>query len=151
MIRNYLLMKHVKSAIRRLWSAIAASIAGAGKWYADASPQKSNECSTQTEKSKAMEKHLSAMSKRRGIMDLVEQYEEECTVLLPPEYDNAIRGAYDSDGRLVAVYSRDEVISLIQEGSEPEMSHWDAVEYFEFNIESSYVGHPMPIYIIDLE
>lgn len=144
-------MSNVINAIKRCWSAVVANTAAAINWYANASEQTLTECSDQTVVSSTMKKHMEAMSKRQQFQELVERYEEETAILLPPQFDNALRGVCDSSGRLIAVYSRDQVIEIIKDTSDGELTYWDAVEYFEFNIEPAYTGEPMPIYITDLE
>lgn len=65
-------------------------------------------------------------------------------ILLADGFNNAVIGLTYRDDELVALYSRDKIIQILID--EQEMSYEDAVEYFEYNIEGSYVGRKTPVY-----
>lgn len=70
--------------------------------------------------------------------------EEEC--LTADGFDDAVIGI--SFGVCpVAVYSVQKIIHILME----DMSHEDAVEYFEYNIAGSYLGEKTPIYVYDVQ
>ena len=68
---------------------------------------------------------------------IIEQYPEESFVVLH-NYDEAILGV-SSDMRLV--YDSNIIIEILGRDMSPE----DAVEFFEYNIESTYFGEKSPI------
>jgi len=66
------------------------------------------------------------------------------TLLMEPEsFDNAIIGLSNDDR---VIYSVDKILEILMK----DMSHEEAIEYFEFNIESAYVGDKTPIYCYNL-
>lgn len=82
------------------------------------------------------------MFSRENTWELLE--EEEC--LTADGFDDAVIGI--SFGACpVAVYSVQKIIHILME----DMSHEDAVEYFEYNIAGSYLGEKTPIYVYDVQ
>jgi hypothetical protein len=63
------------------------------------------------------------------------------------EYREALIGAAyrGPEGRTVAVYDRDMCIDILIENEQ--MSHCEAVEYFESHTEGSYVGPCTPLFV----
>jgi hypothetical protein len=77
------------------------------------------------------------------ISRILERYEDE-EFLKADGFDEAIIGVEESTMRLV--YSISKCIQiLINEG----MSHIDAIEHFEYNVQGSYVGEKTPIWCFD--
>ena len=64
-------------------------------------------------------------------------------IKLPAEYDDCILGIASSLGNSVLVYDVGDILGVLQEC----MSFDDALEYFEYNIEGSYLGKYTPIYL----
>lgn len=59
-------------------------------------------------------------------------------------FDDAILGiACNAHGNYVVVYDRETCIRLLCE----QMPYEDAVEYFDFNVESAYVGECTPLFL----
>lgn len=85
-------------------------------------------------------------SVREIITDMAEQSESE-TVLLSEDLDAAIIGVQRKDEYVIAVYSESKILSVIQETME--CNKEQAQEYFEFNIEYSFLGDTTPIYVDD--
>ena len=57
------------------------------------------------------------------------------------KYEQAIIGQDDASLRIV--YSRDKIIDILAE----EMTHEEAVEFYEYNILGAYMGEMTPIYV----
>ena len=57
------------------------------------------------------------------------------------KYEQAIIGQDDASLRIV--YSRDKIIDILAE----EMTHEEAVEFYEYNILGAYMGDMTPIYV----
>ncbi len=75
--------------------------------------------------------------------ELLRQLEEwECLVM--PEYEEALIGI-SMCSVPKAVYSTEAIIHVLMR--QDNMSHEDAMEHFEFNIQGSYVGDKTPIYV----
>lgn len=69
-------------------------------------------------------------------------YDDE-TVLLADGFEDAFVGIGRQFGRPIAVYDRSKCIDILQEN----MSEEEAEEYFQFNVEGSYVGENTPIFL----
>ena len=67
------------------------------------------------------------------------------------EYREALIGAAyrGPEQKTVAVYDRDKCIELLIENDQ--MAHCEAVEYFEFNTEGSYVGPNTPLFVSSID
>lgn len=74
--------------------------------------------------------------------DLIERYHEE-TFLLADGFDDAILGVDENSMRVI--YSVSKCINILMK----DMSREDAVEYFDFNMRSAYMGEKTPIYCDD--
>ena len=61
--------------------------------------------------------------------------------------DEAFVGVVDVDGEPLLAYSLSKVIEVLMGDG---MSEQDAMEYYSFNIEGSYVGNGMPLFVDDL-
>lgn len=84
---------------------------------------------------------------RKDRDDRLEQLKENIAeynpeALLADGHDHAIMG-YSTDGRVI--YSINMVIEGLIEDSE--MTHEDAIEFFNFNIAGAYVGEYTPIFM----
>ena len=73
---------------------------------------------------------------------ITERY-EDIAFLKADGFDDAIIGVDTTTMRLI--YSVSKCIKIL----EMDMSHEDAIEYFNFNIEGSYVGEKTPIWCED--
>jgi hypothetical protein len=61
-------------------------------------------------------------------------------------FDDAIIGVDESSMRLI--YSESKCIDILQD--EHDMTLIDAIEYFDFNVKSAYVGEGTPIWCSDI-
>lgn len=68
-------------------------------------------------------------------------------ILFADGFHDAVIGMTYRDDELVALYSKDQVIEILQR--DHDMSLEDALEYFDYNIEGSYVGKKTPIFHSD--
>jgi hypothetical protein len=69
-------------------------------------------------------------------------------VLLADGFERAFLGIGTQFGRQLAVYDRTACINiLINQGMEPE----EAEEYFQYNVEGSWVGESTPVFLTLLE
>ena len=73
---------------------------------------------------------------------ILNTYEED-TVLTVDGYNQAIIGIDQNTTRLI--YSYTKIIQILME----DMTREEAIEYFEFNIQSAYLGDQTPIYCMD--
>lgn len=82
-------------------------------------------------------------NKEATYTSIVDEWEFDKNVVLADGFDECIVGKDYADGR--AVYSIERMLEsmLIQS----EMSMEEAIEYFDFNIGTAYVGEMTPIYI----
>ena len=76
------------------------------------------------------------------INKILEWFPEE-DILTIDGFDDAIMGIEESSLRLI--YSKTKCIDILKE----DMTEEDALEYFDFNIASAYVGEKTPIICID--
>jgi hypothetical protein len=74
---------------------------------------------------------------------IVENYYDE-NILKADGFDEAVIGIDQNDMRLI--YSVRKCIDILTE----DMSEEEAVEYFEYNVASAYVGEQTPIWCWDL-
>ena len=78
---------------------------------------------------------------KEKIIDIIGEDEN---VLLADGFENAFVGIGRQFGKPLAVYDRFECIEkLIADG----MSYEEAEEYFQYNVEGSYVGESTPIFL----
>jgi hypothetical protein len=63
--------------------------------------------------------------------------------LLADGFDDAFVGIGRQFGRPIAVYNRSKCIDILTEN----MSHEEAEEYFQFNVEGAWVGENTPIFL----
>ena len=78
--------------------------------------------------------------------NLIDNYCEEHgldDVLLFDGFDSAILGISSCFSSVKVVYSYKKIINIL----EKDMTHEEAVEYFEFNIAGAYVGEFTPKYL----
>jgi hypothetical protein len=79
---------------------------------------------------------------RQEIVKWLDQHAAE--VLLADGLDDAFIGLdYGPEGEPRAVYSRDKCVEVLARS----MTHEQAVEYFDYNVEGAYVGPQTPLYI----
>lgn len=83
---------------------------------------------------------------REYISDIAEQSDSE-TILLSENFDKAIIGVQHKDGLVIAVYSETKILSELQDSMDCDLD--EAKEFFDFNIESAYIGRQTPLYIDD--
>ena len=76
------------------------------------------------------------------INKILEWFPED-DILTIDGFDDAIMGIEESSLRLI--YSKTKCIDILKE----DMTEEDALEYFDFNIASAYVGEKKPIICID--
>ena len=74
--------------------------------------------------------------------ELIDRYPEE-SFLLADGFDDAILGVDENSMRVI--YSVSKCINILMK----DMSRDDAVEYFDFNTRSAYMGEKTPIYCDD--
>ena len=75
--------------------------------------------------------------------NIVDRYTEE-EILIADGLDKAIIGIDEYSMRLIYSYTK-----IIQVLMEDDMTREDAIEYFQYNIQSAYVGEKTPIYCMD--
>ncbi len=79
-------------------------------------------------------------------MYTIEEIKERCCTA--DGFDDAIMGmTFDTlTDYPAAIYSIEKILSILIKNSNGEMSHEEAQEFFEFNIEGAYVSEQQPIY-----
>jgi hypothetical protein len=65
-------------------------------------------------------------------------------ILLAEGFDDALVGIVDVQGKTVALYDKLLCIELLI--AEQDMSEEEAIDYFEYNVEKSYVGELTPAF-----
>lgn len=83
------------------------------------------------------------MGKQNLLDRIVKQYYEE-DILKADGFDEAIIGIDQNSMRLI--YSVSKCIDILTE----DMNEDEAIEYFEYNIASAYVGEQTPIFCWDI-
>jgi hypothetical protein len=78
---------------------------------------------------------------REKINDLLSEDE---TILLADGFESAFIGIARQFNTAFAVYDRDKCIEILTEN----MSHEEAEEYFQYNVEGAYVGENTPAFLI---
>jgi hypothetical protein len=78
--------------------------------------------------------------------ELIEKF-PECEFLIADGFDDAIIGIEWSSERVVYSVSKCLDILIERDG----MTYSEAIEYFDFNVSSAYVGEKTPIFINILE
>jgi hypothetical protein len=68
---------------------------------------------------------------------------EDENVLLADGFENAFIGIGRQFGTPIAIYDRSKCIEILTE----DMSEEEAEEYFQFNVEGSWVGEKTPIFL----
>lgn len=76
------------------------------------------------------------------LQDILEYYNEE-KLLKANGFDDAVIGVDEHSMRLI--YSVSKCLEILSE----EMSKDDAIEFFEYNVSSAYVGEQTPIWCYD--
>ena len=79
------------------------------------------------------------------MIDKIIEYFPENEFLKADGFDDAIIGIDEVDQRLI--YSISKCLEILEKDFN--MSQTDAIEYFNFNVSSSYVGDKTPIWCID--
>lgn len=77
------------------------------------------------------------------MLDKILEWFPEEELLKADGFDEAIIGIDDSNMRLI--YSVSKCIEILSK----DMSEEDAVEYFNFNVSSAYLGEKTPIWCLD--
>jgi len=70
------------------------------------------------------------------------------STLMADGFDDALVGVVYKDG-LRCVYDEDKIIKILMKRDK--MTHEEAVEYFEFNIEGAHMGPTTPIYMTSIK
>ena len=76
------------------------------------------------------------------LQDILEYYNKE-DLLIADGFDDAVIGVDEHSMRLI--YSVKKCVEILEE----HMSEEDAIEYFEYNVSSAYVGEQTPIWCYD--
>lgn len=76
------------------------------------------------------------------LQDILEYYNEE-DLLIADGFDHAVIGVDEHSMRLI--YSVSKCLEILEE----HMSEEDAIEFFEYNISSAWVGDKTPIWCFD--
>jgi len=79
------------------------------------------------------------------MIDKIIEYFPEDEFLKADGFDDAIIGIDEVDQRLI--YSVSKCLEILEKDFN--MSQTDAIEYFNFNVSSAYVGKKTPIWCID--
>jgi hypothetical protein len=77
--------------------------------------------------------------------EIVESYYED-EILKADGFDSAVIGIDSNSLRLI--YSVKKCIEILM--NEESMSHEDAIDYFDYNVSSAYVGEKTPIWCRDM-
>jgi hypothetical protein len=84
------------------------------------------------------------MAQQNKLSKIIDSYPEH-KILKANGFDDAVIGIESSSGRLV--YSVPAVIDILME--KHSMEYEDAIEFFSYNIEGSFVGDKTPIWVND--
>lgn len=76
------------------------------------------------------------------LQDILEYYNEE-DLLIANGFDDAVIGVDEHSMRLI--YSVSKCLEILEE----HMSEEDAIEYFQYNVSSAWVGDKTPIWCFD--
>ena len=81
--------------------------------------------------------------------EILEQY-EDVTFKFADGFDDTIIGvAYDKvSGVYRIVYSNSKCINILM--TRDEMTHEEAVKFFDFNVSDAYVGEDTPVWVDDI-
>jgi hypothetical protein len=74
---------------------------------------------------------------------IIERYDDDTFLGLSEVFDSAIIGVEENEMRLI--YSVSKCLKVFEE----DMNKLDAIEYFNFNVGSAYVGEKTPIWCWD--
>jgi len=80
--------------------------------------------------------------RQEALLNTIQELNPEA--MLADGFDECVMG-YDKDGRVI--YSVEEIIGTLM--SRDGMTHEEAIEFYEFNIECAYVGEFTPIYMYE--
>jgi len=83
---------------------------------------------------------IKKLDEHMGLIDKIAKLDPK--ILLADGYDDCLIGLTFREGELVALYSAERIIEKLSE----DMTIEEAYEYFEFNIEGSYVGVKTPMF-----
>lgn len=85
-----------------------------------------------------------SLKKKNKMLDKILEWFPDEDILKADGLDNAIIGIEVNSSRLI--YSKSKVIEiLVKEG----LTHEEALEHYDFNIEGAYVGDKTPIWCTD--
>ena len=73
-------------------------------------------------------------------MNLLDEYPDLLTL---DGFDEAIMGIVERIDLQVVCYNKTKVLNILMK----DMSHQEAIEYFEFNILGAYMGEATPVYL----
>jgi len=79
------------------------------------------------------------------MIDKIEKYFSNDEIVKADGFDDAIIGIDEVDQRLI--YSISKCLEILEKDFN--MNETDAIEYFNFNVSSAYVGKKTPIWCID--
>lgn len=87
------------------------------------------------------------MANMKKIQEQIEQLvvDSNPNALFADGFEGCLLGCTRVHGRTVAVYSRGLCIKKLMD--DDEMTHDEAIEFFEFNVEGAYVGPHTPIFL----
>lgn len=86
---------------------------------------------------------ITTFAKKHTMLDKILDWFPEDEILRADGFDDAIIGIDDATMRLI--YSESKCIKILMK----DMDEEDAVEYFNFNVKSAYVGEKNPIWCLD--
>lgn len=81
--------------------------------------------------------------KREEILEYIENYSQDQTVLLADGFDEAFLGIGQQFNNIFAVYDKFKCIKILAK----DMTLEEAEEYFDFNVVGAYVGENTPVFV----
>lgn len=91
---------------------------------------------------------MSPKRKLEYVMDLCAELNED--VLSCDGFDDCIMGiSVGQHNKAVLVYDRDRIIKKLM--FRDDMTHSEAIEFFEYNISGSYLGESTPLYVTSIK
>jgi hypothetical protein len=83
------------------------------------------------------------------MQNLIEETLENClaedeNLLLADGFEKAFLGIGRQFGKPLAIYDKEKCLEILMEDG---MDYEEAVDYFSFNVEGSYVGEQTPIFL----
>lgn len=84
------------------------------------------------------------MDQAMTLREKVTEFMDGGSVLLADGFDDAFLGIGMQFHNAVAVYDKEKCIDILVAGG---MRHYEAVEFFMYNVQGAYVGNQTPIYL----